>query len=246
MKNYCRSKLRSGCGISSKIRSGVATIELVLFFPILVWLSAMIFSLGFVHLQKSSTIIQSRHKAWAVRPPQGNDRESFADRVLIRGETGANKVERDFERNARRPNIPGLTNAGGLVTTKTEHSLIMDTWTDDNRRVGLRDPVNRVTLHTVPLQSLLAPTGIPGATISAITVPTDSLISTIQLQAATATPSRIKLLTNGPQMLAAYFQSMEYYFESGAAIAFFDYNLPPQGVTLSQSAFEQRVLPDLY
>jgi len=212
----------------------------------MVWLSAMIFSLGFVHLQKSSTIIRSRHKAWEVRPPQGNDRESYAERVLNRNEAGKNQVERDFERDARRPNVPGLTDAGGLVTAKTESALIMDSWTDDNRRVGLREPVYRITIHTVPLQSLLGPTGVSGQTISGIVTSTDTLTRTIQWQALQATQSRLQLVTNGPQMLSAYFQSMEYYAESGAALLFFDYGLPPQGVTLSLSAYELRVPQDWY
>lgn len=126
-------------------RPGIATIELVLVFPLLLFLGTMAFSLGNAHLQRSGAAANARQNAWEQR----DNRQSKS--VLTVADTGNNEIEERVKRIAKMPQLSGILPA---KLAESRNALIADTWTDDNPRVGLAKTFSSdsIELHVTPLR----------------------------------------------------------------------------------------------
>lgn len=135
-------------------RGGIATIELVMVFPLLAFLGAMIFSLGNAHLQKSSAALQSRRIAWNKR-----DKSPVPNPVLQLGALTEGRKFDDETRTARMPRMAGLVSE---KKARSQNCLFAGNWTDENKAVGFDMILNGIRPHTRPMAQLLQASGDGG------------------------------------------------------------------------------------
>jgi hypothetical protein len=138
---------------ASGLKTGVATIELVMTFPALLFLGVMLFSLGNSHLQRSSAAIRARKQAWDQREPPD------ASPVLKISEVTQNEKSEFVERPVR---LPKFVYSDYLRQAESNNALLADTWTDENPRVGFHGVSVQNKVHPRPLAQLADSAGALG------------------------------------------------------------------------------------
>jgi hypothetical protein len=228
-------------------RRGIATIELVMIFPVLVWLAVMVFTLGTAHLQKSSANIRSREQAWDLKEPiPANDEHRFARSVLIHNSITENRKSETVERQVKMPNIPGLGNAGRIVTGETTNSLNMGTWTDENPRVKMKDAIGQqYHPHLAPAMALLLSQRTSPAGIYQNAAGMAQIIAALSVQAPRGLADNARLTVESVKLPITVARSMKYYGQSGAFVPYailevIDWPMPFHGAFMSETGLERR------
>ncbi len=116
MKNRLAKRMKYGC---ARRRRGIATLELVMSLPILVFLIAMLFTLYFAMLKKSHLTMEMRHKAWLKRSnPDENKAAPWS--TLSSHESGTEQVSatrRVTSYTNWYPKVPRKITWGNVVLT---------------------------------------------------------------------------------------------------------------------------------
>lgn len=98
-------------------RRGVATIEMVMCFPVLVIMVAMIFTLGTATLSQSEVIMQVRKEAWALRTNPQNQRPFGILQAHSSGQEAIDKTKTFRRYTNLFPQIPRTASATNVVLT---------------------------------------------------------------------------------------------------------------------------------
>ena len=115
LKNATRTRSK----VSAAQRRGIATLELVMSLPILVFLIAMLFTVYFATIKKSQLTMEVRHNAWRPRAnPDPGKSASFG--LLQSHQSGTERAEltrRVTSYTNLYPNVPRNITWGNVVLT---------------------------------------------------------------------------------------------------------------------------------
>lgn len=219
-------------------RRGIATIELVMSFPVLVYLAVMIFSLGNAHFQRSSAAITIRKTAWAHRE-QPNAAVNPVLQTNQRGSIYRNQKTNPVTRVVTLPRF-----FSGIAPEKTAESrnvLIMGTWTDDNPNVGFKAPTNGIRPH---LRSLgqLTHTGNAVRTLESFLGPMDALLSGLETVEFIGNIQNAKLAAKALLLVPHVFEGLGWaaVIHEYLPLGFLD--VPVLAEFMTEAAFELRKL----
>jgi hypothetical protein len=98
-------------------RTGVATIEMVMCFPVLIIMVAMIFTLGTATLSQSEVTMQVRNEAWALRTNPKNQRPFGILQAHSSGQEAVDKTKTFRRYTNLFPQIPRTAQATNVVLT---------------------------------------------------------------------------------------------------------------------------------
>lgn len=149
---------RAGSG--SFVRRGIASLEFVLAFPLLLAVAAIIFGVGSAGVRKSQVAITARHDAWQRRAGAHAPTPLVLNPGLKDG-----KIYAPATQSISLPT--GFTQ--GSVTAESQNHLLAAPW--DYLDVKFADNTPDFTPHTEPLTAILQ-NAIPGLPSSALSIVT--------------------------------------------------------------------------